>query len=334
MKTIAQIAFTVICIATTSLSEAQDQPASTVLSLKTADERFRDLTEQYRELVIATKSGSGAAWKLADDLSRKASKSDDAGIHIAAIAARKAALEEKLIQLADIVDMEESIKADFEKLKVELDTRIQSYSARLEETLQSKALDISDLSEAVELTKRVEELLGTEESILQMLESQQLSDAEAELVNDFSQEVKALMTTIKLARQSESTQQGLLKELNLLRLTRSLEHLEMLRGVKQSRLAKRNLARLLRNDGLMLETISIQKEIRESLGNGIPLVEIALDDLVPDASTTIPKGVTSEEILSRQRKLSGSKPKTGPSSTEIQQFLDSNNSNFKTGEKQ
>lgn len=210
MKIIAQIVFSCgICIAATSLSEAQDQPASTVLSLKTADEGLHDLTDQYREIVGSIKKGSSEAWKRADELSRQASKSEDTDVHVAAIGARKVALEEKLLLLADVVDMEQPLRDAFEKFKSELDTRIQSHSSRLEASLRGKSRDIGDLTEAVALTKRVEELLGTEENILQMLESQQLTDQEVELVEEFGMEIRSLMTSIKLAKQSETTQTGI-----------------------------------------------------------------------------------------------------------------------------
>ena len=194
-------------------------------------------------------------------------------------------------------------------------------------------MDVGDLTEAVSLTKRVEELLGAEENILQMLESQQLSDEEVELVEEFGMEIHSLMTSIKLAKQSETTQTGLLKELNLLRLTRSLEHLEMQRGIKQSKLTKKNLARLLHNDRLMLETVGLQDTIRKSLSNRIPVVDVPLDDLVPE-TTKLPKGTSAEEIVTRYKMQGIPKPKTGPSSTDIQQFLETNNSNGNTGDKQ
>jgi len=334
VRTIAQIVFACgICIAATSMSEAQDQPASTVLSLKTADEGLRDMTDQYRDIVGSIKKGSSEAWKRADELSRQAAKSEDTDVHVAAIGARKVALEEKLLLLADVVDMEQPLRDAFEKFKGELDTRIQSHSARLEASLRSKSMDVSDLTEAVSLTKRVEELLGTEESILQMLESQQLSDEEVELVEEFGMEIRSLMTSIKLAKQSEATQTGLLKELNLLRLTRSLEHLEMQRGIKQSKLTKKNLARLLHNDRLMLETVGLQDTIRKSLSNRIPVVDVPLDDLVPE-TTKLPKGTSAEEIVTRYKMQGIPKPKTGPSSTDIQQFLETNTSNGNTGDKQ
>jgi hypothetical protein len=166
-----------------------------------------------------------------------------------------------------------------------------------------------------------------------MLESQQLSDEEVELVEEFGMEIRSLMTSIKLAKQSEATQTGLLKELNLLRLTRSLEHLEMQRGIKQSKLTKKNLARLLHNDRLLLETVGLQDTIRKSLNNQIPMIDVPLDDLVPD-TTKLPKGTSAEEIALRYKKQGIPKPRTGPSSTDIQQFLDTNNSIGNTGDKQ
>ncbi len=308
-----------ICVAVESICGAQDQPTSTVLSLKTADEGLCDLTDQYRDNVGSIKKGGSEAWKRADELSRQSAKSADIDVHVAAIGARKVALEEKLLLLADLVDMEKPLRLAYENFKDELDSRIERLGSRMETTLLSKSFDLDHLVEAVPLKKRVEGLLGTEESILQMLESQQLSDLEVELVDEFEREIESLMMSVKLAAESEAIQLGSMNELNLLRLTRSLEHLEMQRGIKQARLIRKNLVRLLSNDQLLLETVGLQNTIRKSLSNRIPVVDVPLDVLVPESN--LPKGVSSEEIMSRYKMQLTPTPKTGPSSTDLQQFL-------------
>lgn len=105
----------------------------------------------------------------------------------------------------------------------------------------------------------------------------------------------------------------------------------MQRGIKQSKLTKKNLARLLHNDRLLLETVGLQDTIRKALSNRIPVVDVPLDDLVPD-TTKLPKGTSAEEIVSRYKMQGVPKPKTGPSSTDIQQFLETNKSTDNTGD--